>query len=306
MPPAPPMDMAGVVNSYRRAGGNFGPPGGEGGGASQAQTMLGRALGLDGNRESQIRGTLAAGFKAAGESAGKSPGQALASGVGAGIEGGKKADDKTTEQQDKYLQRAIQAKREGNTAAYQQNYLRYQIEATKAKLEQSKEKAAGAGSVMNSPEQLYLRAIGATNQDGGLKVLANKVREAQKLGADSKEAKAAQAEYDTAFAKVRDGHLGTLGVDPSKIKGLESKPGFSDKTPYKDFPKDPAAAQKAFDALPDGAYFINPKDGRLLTKKSAGGAQGANPAQPQQQSALTPPMPPMPMDPNDPLNQEAA
>lgn len=306
MPPAPPMDMAGVVDSYRKAGGNFAPPGGEGGRASQAQTMLGRALGLDGNRESQIRGTLAAGFKAAGESAGKSPGQAFSSGVGAGIEGGKKADDTTTAQQDKYLQRAIAAKREGNQAEYQKNYLRYQIEATKAKLEASKEKAAGKDSVMNSPEQLYLRAIGATNQDGGLKILANKVREAQKLGADSKEAKAAQAEYEQKFKEVRDQHLGTLGVDPSKIKGLENKPGFSDKNPVKDFPKDPAAAQKAFDALPDGAYFINPKDGRLLMKKSAGGAQGANPAQPQQQSALTPPMPPIPMDPNDPLNQEAA
>lgn len=294
MPPAPPMDLAGVVNSARSGGG------------SQAQTIIGRALGLDGNRESQIRGSLGAGLKSVGENANKPGLAAFAGSLGSGIEGGKKADDTTTAQQDKYLQRAIQAKREGNTAEYQKNYLRYQIEATKAKLEAAKEKATGAGSVMNSPEQLYLRAIGATNQDGGLKILANKVREAQKLGPDSKEAKAAQAEYDTAFKQVRDQHLGTLGVDPSKIKGLESKPGFSDKNPVKDFPKDPSAAQKAFDALPPGAYFVNPKDGRLLRKKDAGGAQGANPAQPQQVSALEPPMPPMPMDPNDPLNQEAA
>jgi hypothetical protein len=303
MPPAPPMDQARgeeIVRSYERAGGSASTPPN---GGSQAQTALGRALGLDGNKESQIRGSLAAGFKAAGDSAGKSPGQAFSSGVGASLEGGKKADDKTTEQQDKYLQRAIAAKREGNQAEYQKNYLRYQIEATKAKLEASKEKAAGKDSVMNSPEQLYLRAIGATNQDGGLKILANKVREAQKLGPDSKEAKAAQAEYDAQFKVVRDQHLGTLGVDPSKIKGLESKPGFSDKNPVKDFPKDPAAAQKAFDALPPGAYFVNPKDGRLLRKKDAAGPQGANPAQPQQASAL---QPPMPMDPNDPLNQEAA
>lgn len=302
MPPGPPMDIAGAVDSYRKAGGNFAPPGGEGG--STGRTILGRALGLDANRESQISGSLAAGLKAAGDNAHKPGLAAFAGSMGAGLEGGKKADDKTTEQQDKYLQRAIAAKREGNQAEYQKNYLRYQIEATKAKLEATKEKAAGKDSVMNSPEQLYLRAIGATNQDGGLKILANKVREAQKLGPDSKEAKAAQAEYDTAFAKVRDQHLGTLGVDPSKIKGLESKPGFSDKTPFKDFPKDPAAAQKAFDALPEGAYFINPKDGRLLTKKSAGGQQGAAPGQPQQTSALSPPMPPMPMDPS--LTQEAA
>lgn len=307
MPPAPPMDMAGVVNSYRKAGGNFQPPDeARGGGQSQAQTMIGRALGLDGNRESQIRGALGAGLKSVGENANKPGLAAFAGSMGSGIEGGKKADDTTTTQQDKYLQRAIQAKREGNQEKYQTNYLKYQIEATKAKLEATKEKAAGANSVMNSPEQLYLRAIGATNQDGGLKILANKVREAQKMGPDSKEAKAAQAEYDAAFAKVRDTHLGTLGVDPSKIKGLESKPGFSDKNPVKDFPKDPAAAQKAFDALPDGAYFINPKDGRLLTKKAAGGGQAPNPAQPQQQSGMMPPAPPMPMDPNDPVNQEAA
>lgn len=305
MPPAPPMDTAGIVDSYRKAGGNFAPPGGEAGGTGRS--ILGRALGLDANREASIAGGLGAGLKAAGDNAHKPALAAFAGSAGASMEGGQKRDDKTTEQQDKYLQRAIQAKREGNQAEYQKNYLQYQIANAKEKLELAKQKQASGngGSVMNSPEQLYLRAIGATNQDGGLKILANKVREAQKLGPDSKEAKAAQAEYDTAFAKVRDQHLGTLGVDPSKIKGLESKPGFSDKTPFKDFPKDPAAAQKAFDALPDGAYFINPKDGRLLTKKSAGGQQGAAPA-PQQMSGLTPPMPPMPMDPNDPVNQEAA
>lgn len=307
MPPVPPMDRTRaqeIVQSYERAGGNaFAPPDNK----PQAQTILGRALGLDGNRESQMRGSLGAGLKSVGENWNKPGLAAFAGSAGAGIEGGKKADDTTTSQQDKYLQRAIQAKKEGNNAEYQKNYLQYQIASAKEKLELAKQKqASGGGSVMNSPEQLYLRAIGATNQDGGLKILANKVREAQKLGPDSKEAKAAQAEYDTAFKQVRDQHLGTLGVDPSKIKGLERKPGFSDKTPFKEFPKDPAAAQKAFDALPDGAYFINPKDGRLLTKKSAGGAQGANPAQPQQQSAMTPPMPPIPSDPNDPLNQEAA
>lgn len=294
-PGAPPLTPAGgqdIVRSYEQAGGNaFAPPQG-----SQAQTMIGRALGLDPNRESQIRGSLGAGLKSVGENYNKPGLAAFAGSAGAGIEGGKKADEKTTEQQDKYLQRAIQAKKAGNEAEYQQNYLRYQIESTKAKLAAAKEKAAsGAGSVMNSPEQLYLRGVGATNADGELKILANKAREAEKLG-DAAASKAAMDAYNKRRQEVLDGHLRTLGVDPAKVKGMESKPGFSEKNPVKEFPKDPAAAQKAFDALPEGAYFINPKDGRLLMKKSSGGGAAANPSQPQQ-AGLTPPIPPMPTTP---------
>jgi hypothetical protein len=288
-----PAEGNSIYDSYKAAGGG-GPVNivGAGGGGPQAQTALGRALGLDANRESQIRGGLAAGLKSVGDSAGKSPMQAITSSAGATLEGGKKADDKTTEQQDKYLARAIAAKREGNTAEYNKNYLRYQIESTKARLEASKEKAAsGKGSVMNTPEQLYLRAIGATNQDAGIKASASKVREVQKqFGVDSKEAKAAMTEHEKMIGTVRDGHLSTLGVDPAKVKGIGEKPGFSDKNPVKDFPKDPAAAQKAFDELPDGAYFVNPKDGRLLIKRS----QQPTAAAPQQVSAMTPMMPPMP------------
>jgi hypothetical protein len=294
MPPGPPMDMAGVVDSYRKAGGNFAPPGGERG---QQGSPLGRALGLDPNTMERMRGTLGASLKAVGENAHKPGLAAFAGSFGAGMEGGKKADDTTTAQQDKYLQRAIAAKREGNQEKYQTNYLRYQIEATKAKLAASTAKASGKDSVMNSPEQLYLRGVGATNADGELKILAAKAREAEKLGSPE-EKKAAMDAYNKRRQEVLDGHLGRLGVDPGKVKGLESKPGFSDKNPVKDFPKDPAAAQKAFDALPEGAYFVNPKDGRLLIKK------GMTPAQPQQTSALEPPMAPMPMDPY--ANSEAA
>lgn len=297
-PPGPPMDIGSGINGV-------GPGMGVGTldqlrGSPQAHGIIGRALGIDANREAQIRGSLGAGLKAAGENSHKPGLAAFAGSAGAGIEGGKKADDTTIAQQDKYLQRAIQAKREGNHAEYQKNYLQYQIAATKEKLAVAKEKAAtGSGSVMNSPEQLYLRAVGATNSDGNLKILNNAVTEARKqFGADSKQAQAATEAYEKRYKEVRDGHLSTLKVDPGQIKALEGKPGFSDKNPVKEFPKDPAAAQKAFDALPDGAYFINPKDGRLLTKKAAGGGGAANPAQSDQQSALTPPMPPMPLDPN--------
>jgi hypothetical protein len=322
MPPGPPMDIGppglgsgingvgpglGVgpgaqeaVESYQRAGGNFGPVGG----SPQAKTILGRAFGIDPNTEAQLRGTLGAGFKAAGESAGKSPGQAFASGAGAGIDGGKKADDTTTAQQDKYLQRAIQARREGNTAEYQKNYLRYQIEATKARLAIQKEKAASA-SVVNSPEQLYLRADAqAVREAAALKSQYDKT--AQQFGADSKEAKAAMDAYNKGVSTAREAQYGKLGLDPKKAGEIGKQPGMSDQNPVKSFPKDPAGAQKAFDALPEGAYFINPADGRLLRKKAGGGTQASNPAQPQQ-SAMMPPMaPPMPQDPGTPYPDEAA
>jgi hypothetical protein len=288
MPPG--ADVASAVRSYQGAGGNFGPPGEashlnrpvdrrEPGGFS-----LLRAMGLDANTADRVRGTLAAGFKAAGESAGKSPGQAFSSGVGAGIEGGKKADDATTDRQQKYLAQAIAAKRAGDTNAYNVNYLSYLKEKAANELEVAKEKAAskdGKASVVNSQEQLYLRAQTATSQDPGIKASANTVREAQKqYGVDSKEAKAAMEAHEARIKQVRDGHLGQLGIDPAKIGDFSSKPGFSEKNPVKDFPKDPAAAQKAFDALPEGAYFINPKDGRLLMKKGAGSAPATNPSQP--------------------------
>jgi hypothetical protein len=299
--PATGVDPQAAIESYRRAGGTMMDPGRGDIGPPQAQTALGRALGLDPNREKSVFGAAAEGLKSVGENY-KKPGLAALSGsAGSALEGGNKADDKLADQKDKALQRAIAAQREGNHAEYQKNYLQYQIAATKEKLALAKEKqASGTASVMNSPEQLYLRAVGATNQDGNLKIANNKVTEMRKqFGADSKEAKAATAEYEKLYKEVRDGHLKTLKVDPGQIKALENKPGFSDKTPYKDFPKDPAAAQKAFDALPEGAYFINPKDGRLLTKKGAT-AQAAVPGQ--QQSGLTPPLAPMPLDPN----QEAA
>lgn len=295
--PGQPLSLAdanGIVKSYEGAGGTaFAPP--------QGGTALTRSLGLDPNTARSIGGSLAAGLKAAGENAHKPGLAAFAGSAGSAMEGGQKRDDKTTDQQDKYLARAIQAKKAGNDALYQQNYLRYQIEAAKAKLEASKERAAGKDSVMNSPEQLYLRGVGATNADGELKILAARAKEAEKLG-DQAAAKAAMEAYNKRRQEVLDGHLKTLGVDPGKVKGISEKPGFSDKNPVKDFPKDPAAAQKAFDALPEGAYFINPKDGRLLTKKSAGGAASANPAQ----TASLPPMPPMPSNPSLAMASEEA
>jgi hypothetical protein len=292
LPPGMPMNIAPPVGA---------PPAPQTGG-----TALSRAMGLDSNTARQMGGSLAAGLKAAGENSHKPGLAAFAGSAGSAMEGGQKTDDKTFAQQEKYLARAIQAKKEGNDEVYRTSMLQFRIEEAKANLALEKEKMAkgGSGSVVNSPEQLYLRAVGATNQDAGIKISANTVKEAQKqFGPDSKEAKAALAEHEKRIESVRAGHFQTLGIDPKSVKGLESKPGFSDKNPVKDFPKDPAAAQKAFDALPDGSYFINPKDGRLLTKKSAGGAAAANPAQPPGPGAA--PIPPMPTSPMVPQLEDA-
>jgi hypothetical protein len=276
------------------------PGRGDIGGSPQARSFIGRALGLDPNTEKRLSGSLGAGLKAAGENSNKGKGAAFMGSAGSAIEGGDKADDKIYDQKDKYLQRAIAAKREGNHAEYQKNYLAYQIAATKEKLAQTKEKAA-SGSVMNSPSQLYLRADAlAITANGALKSQYDKT--AQQFGADSKEAKAALEAYNKGVEAEREAQYAKHGLDPKKAAEIGKQPGMSDKNPVKDFPKDPAAAQKAFDALPEGAYFVNPKDGRLLRKKAANGAGAANPAQGPQQSALMPPMPPMPLDPN----QEAA
>ncbi len=288
-PPGPGPGPAALPPNAAPTGGAGMPPGpptspGPMPGAPPEQgNALTRALGIDPNTARQVSGSLASGLQAAGANSHKPGLAAFAGSAGAAMEGGNKADDKTLEKQDKYLQRAIQAERDGDMNAYRTNLLRFQIEKTKAelKLETQKMAQGGKNSVVNSPEQLYLRAVGATNQDASIKISANTVKEAQKqFGADSPQAKEALKAHEKQIETVRNGHFQTLGIDPKSVKGLESKEGFSDKNPVKSFPKDPAAAQKTFDALPEGAYFINPKDGRLLTKKTAAGVVPANPTQP--------------------------
>jgi hypothetical protein len=241
--------------------------------------------------------------------------QAMSSGLGAGMEGGKKADDKTEDQQDKYLKRAIDAKREGNQAEYQKNYLQYQIQRTKDELESKQKiaesKATGKDSVLNSPEQLYFKAIGATNQDPAIRESAANLRMlGTQGGVDSDAYKKAREEHSKLISSKQEGYLKREGLDNEKVKGFADKPGFSEKNPVKDFGKTPTAAKAMFDALPEGAYYINPanngvnpKTGQpwLLIKRTQGGQPGAAQAQPQRQSGLTPPLAPpaAPYDPSD-------
>lgn len=276
-PPGPPTSLLppNAAPSLVPGGGATGP--------------LGRMLGLDRNRESTMRGSLGAGLKAAGENVHKPGLAAFAGSLGSGIEGGKGADDKTIDQQAKYLTQAIADAKAGNERGLNLARTKLALAQAKAAEEGDPEKAAltvartreatararkleeggGKASVVNSPEQLYLRAIGATNSDGKLSLLKNAYIQASKDGQqDTPAAKAAKTAYETAYDQTRDAHLQTLGVDPKTASKIGKQAGFSADNPI------PSAGltKEKFDQLPPGSYFVNPKDGRLLIKQPPAGA----------------------------------
>jgi hypothetical protein len=311
-PPLPPTDISaraggpmtpaegrGIIKSYEGAGGNAFAPAAPGDGASTAKTIIGRALGLDGNRETQIRGALGAGFKAAGNSSGKSPMQAFASGAGEGMEGGSKSDDKTTEQQDKYLGRKIAAKGAENTELNGASTRELNMARTKLALEQAKmtKEAGVAGyggkaSTANSQQQLYLRGQALANNDPEVKLAKSTYDGLIRQGypPDSKEVKAAADAHKALVEAKKNEHMGALGLKPDDVAKMGKQPGMAKDNPV------PAAGltKEKFDALPPGSYFVNPKTKEVLVKKGAPApAAGANPqAAPQQ--GMTPAMPPAP------------
>jgi hypothetical protein len=270
---------------------------------------LGRVLGLDANRASELGGSLASGLKSVGDNWNK-PGLAAFSGsAGSALEGGNKAGEKNIEQQQKYLTQAIAATKAGDEKALSIASTRLKLAQAKAAEDGDPEKSAltvartreatararkldaeasgSKASVVNSPEQLYLRAIGATNSDGKLSLLKNAYIQASKDGQqDTPAAKAAKNAYETAYDETRDAHLKTLGVDPKIASKIGKQAGFSADNPI---PKEGLTKEK-FDQLPVGAYFVNPKDGRLLIKQPPA---GANP--PPAASSPTPAAPPVPV-----------
>lgn len=273
-----PADAANVAQSYQAAGGNLAPPVDGQGNVG----FLGRALGMDVNSERSFKGSLAAGLKSVGENAHK-PGLAAFSGsAGSAMEGGQKAEKDTTAEQSKYLNDAIKAQASGDTQ-------KLNIARTKLALAQAKATMEGKdtkASVMNSKEQLYLRGLGAVNQDARVKASAAALRSLAGTGGmnmDSPEYKAAQKTHDELIETTKKGVFADLGVDSKAMQNIGKKPGFAADNPV---PKEGLTADK-FKALPEGAYFVNPKDGRLLQKRGA---------QPQQQGGA-PAIPTMPTSP---------
>lgn len=295
-PPLPPTDVSGAMRSYQQAGGTMAPPAAPGGDGT-AKTIIGRALGLDGNRETQIRGALGAGFKAAGNSSGKSPMQAFASGAGEGLEGGSKSDDKTTEQQDKYLGRKIAANAQGETALNGAASRELNMARTKLALEQAKMVKEGGGftgkaGTANSQQQLYLRGNALVNNDPEVKLAKSTYDNLLKqYPPDSPEVKAAADAHKKLVEAKRTEHMTQLGIKPAEIEKMGKMPGMAKDNPV---PAEGLTKEK-FDALPPGAYFINPKDKQVLVKKGPATAPtgGNQPVAPQQ--SMTPAVPPVPV-----------
>lgn len=273
VPIVPPGGGPGLPPGASSTEGMGAPP--SSGPGPQARGILGRALGLDPNTERRLSGGLAAGFKAAGNSSGKSPFQALASGAGATLEGGDQADDKTTDKQSKYLDQAIKAAQMGDTRQLNQARTQLALAQTQMTLQ-----GKGGNSVVNSDQQLYLRAQGATNQDANLKILKSQYDKiAMERGASSPEAKAAMDAYQKTYDDTLNGHLGRLGLDPKAAAKIGKQPGMTQDNPVE---KGKLTSQEAFDKLPPGSWFVNPKDGKILQKPLAPIAPGAaQPAAPQ-------------------------
>ena len=237
-------------------------------------------------------GSLGAGLKAAGENSNKGKGAAFMGSAGAAIEGGKNADDKTTDQQDKVLGRAIQSK-----AADQAGInagVNNRLAEARTKLAESQTamaKSGGKDSVMNSQQQLYLRGIGLVNNDPEVKLAKAAYEAAIKVGdPNSPEVKAAKKAHEDLVSAKTKAHLENLGVDPKIAEKLGKQPGMSQENPV----EVKGMTQDKLNALPPGAYIRTP-DGKVLQKKQAAApAAGPNQAAPAQSMtpAVQPPIPP--------------
>jgi hypothetical protein len=298
LPPLTPGGATDAVRSYESAGGG-GPVQIAGAPTDTASTsglrlpdmkggggLLG-ALGVDDQSARRFTSALGKGLTAAGNSSGKSPFQAFASGAGAGLEGGEQRMDKNNEQTHKYLNDAIRAQAAGDEVGYKTNYLKY----LQARLKADTEKAANGtsrGQASNSPQQLYLSAIRATNSDPSLKGYNDAIRAARATGDQAAIAKA-QAELEAKKAEVMNGHFGRLGIDPQTAAQMGQQPGMSDKNPI-DPAKQGITSKNITQKLQPGQFYRNPKDGKVyqFTGGPGGGKMPTTPTQPEPANPLKP------------------
>lgn len=243
-------------------------------------SIIGRSLGLDRNGDRSFVSSLGSGMSSVAKNWNKPGLAALAGSAGDALSGGVKQQNTTTDQQNKVLNSAINAVQVGDKRAL--------IQAQTAKaLEDAKATAAGKGSkdsVMNSEQQLYLRAQGATNQNAQLKLLKSQYdNTARTMGVDSPEAKAAKDAHEKAYQQSLEQNLRALGLDPKKAQSIGKMPGSNQDNPIG---KEKLKSQADFDSLPPGSWFTNPKDGAVLQKplqqqqQAAGGNATVNGQQP--------------------------
>lgn len=296
-PPGPPMPILPPGNGTNGVGPGMGvaTPADlrNGGGAAQARTIIGRALGLDPNREAMLSSSLSAGLKSVGENYRKPGLAALSGSAGSAMQGGEARDDKTVDQQGKVIDRATRLETEkrlarSGTIADQLNISRAKLAEEQAKM--TREGRAG-GSVVNSQQQLYLRAMGLVNGDPEVKLAKSTYDAAIKVGdANSPEVKAAKKAHEDLVKAKTAAHLQTLGLDPKMADKLGKQPGMAMDNPIdtKGF------TQQKLNELPVGSYIRTP-DGKVLQKKApAAAAAGATQPVPAQAMtpAVQPPLPP--------------
>lgn len=282
MPPGPPMSIAPPPSATPPGGGGFGFGGTGAGppGSGQGAGILGRALGLSPDQAQKLSSGWAAGLKSVGDNAHKPGLAAFASSAGSGMEGSENRGDKNYKQRIDYLQQAISAKRQGDTAAYNQNYAKYLQTKVDNETKKAADKEAGKGSSAwnKPPQQLFLDASRATSQDPDIKA-SQKVLDGVIKTGDPAAVSAAQQQHSQLVASKQREYLSGVGLKPDQIAAnLKNPPGTQ--------PNPVTAAtitsKEDFDRyVKPGDWFINPKDGKLLQRKGGGQTESTSaPTQP--------------------------
>lgn len=254
----------------------------------QAGGILGRALGIDPNREKQLKGSLAAGLKAAGDSSGKSPMQALASGAGNSIEGGNTANDKTYDQKIKYLQAAVQAQSAGDKAAYNKNYSAYLMGKLKADTDKAASSDGGKKGAWNKPDsQKFIDAQHALANDPEVKASQKLLEQTAKTGEPADIAKA-QAAHSALIQSKEQKYIAGVGLDPRKLASMAQNPPGTPQNPHV------VTSQSDFDTyVKPGQAYVNPSDGKTYIRKGGGSNASGDSASPTP-NVPTAPAPPGP------------
>lgn len=235
-------------------------------------SIIGRALGLDRNADRNMAGAIGSGMKGVAANWNKPGLAAFAGGAGATLEGSTKQQDKLVEEQHKTLGDAINAVQIGDKRAL----MKAQTQRALADAQATMTGKGSKESVVNSEQQLYVRAVEMANKDQSLAGLRYQVQNAARTGTPE-EVKAAQDALTSAYNERIKQHAQALGLDPSKIDKIGKQPGMTKDNPV---PQGQMNSQKAYDALPPGAYFTNPKDGKILQKPLTPTAQPGGAATP--------------------------
>ena len=289
---APPAPGAPPAQGGMFGGGGAGPNAGLPGGTS----MLGRALGLDANKEKDFFASLGAGLTAAGNAKGKSKGQALFSGAGGALEGGRKSEDDQYNERLKALSLAVTAQAAGDKSAYNAAMIKYYQDDLKA----STDKVSGKGSSWNKPDyQKYLDVKRMVQGEGDVDTLNKQL---QAMSPTNPKYAGLQAQRDALVTKKEGEAYAVMNFNPQTLAALNGNPPGTAKNPI------PVTNQKEFDQyVQPGQAYKNPSDGKIYIRKQAGekGDKVASEGPDQTPATRAPPPPPNPDDYNSPQSQVA-